>query len=420
MSERIEVTITPFADERGVAVPMAVVALVILSALGIGLSALAVTEPVIANNHLMVAQARALAEAGVEQAFWALNTPSHPRGIPSAGPIPAPYDGSQLVPVPSDGAAVGGFRVKVTTGASIAERIITAVGWVPDDTRSGAKAHQRVTVTAINPQLLFKNPPAALLVRGDLELGDSSVVDARADATCGNKVGTATTGATWLGSPAPSVWGAADHNDIKNEMTDAHRGPLPANAHDIVTNLAPSSFDQWSLTDADINVLRIYAKSSGTYLKGPVSFNSGNRMPNGLIFVDTVSGKNIAKEGVKPATPSADLASVSVDSGATADPSGTYRGWLFVNGTLFVNGSVGMSGLIYAQNDLGYHGSGQLRGAAISRNIQDPSSTSIDTDLLGTARITYSCAEAQTGGGTIPWRWMITNGSYRELCDSCG
>src|SRR5262249_45352554 len=65
-------------DKRGVALPMVMMVLLILSTLVVGLSALSATEPTIAGNHLMATQARSLAEAGVERAVWALQNPGHP------------------------------------------------------------------------------------------------------------------------------------------------------------------------------------------------------------------------------------------------------------------------------------------------------------------------------------------------------
>jgi len=56
-------------DQRGVALPMAMLALLILSILVIGFSVLSATEPTVANNQLMVTQARALAEAIAQEAF---------------------------------------------------------------------------------------------------------------------------------------------------------------------------------------------------------------------------------------------------------------------------------------------------------------------------------------------------------------
>ena len=93
----------------------------------------------------------------------------------------APYDGSQLVQVSTGTVGSGGFRVTVTKGASNAELTISSVGWVPDDTTTGPKAHQKVTVSVFNPQFMFRDPPAALSVRGELQAGGNSMVDSRAD-----------------------------------------------------------------------------------------------------------------------------------------------------------------------------------------------------------------------------------------------
>ena len=405
-------------DQRGVALPMAMLALLILSALVIGFSVLSSTEPTIAHNQLMVAQARALAEAGIERAMWALNNPTVTDGIAATltATASAPYDGSQLITVSTGGTSIGGFRVTVAKGSSQLERVITAVGYAPNDT-TNPNAHQKITVTAVFPPA-FPAPPAALSVRGELEMGGNSLVDSRADTSCGKKVGTVTTGNTETQGNATDIWGAADNNNTRNEVTDANNGSLPAGAHDIVKNLATSSFDQFALTDADINALRVYAKAHGTYLQGTVNYNASNKIPNGLVFVDTTTGQNITKEGVSPATPSAQFANVTIQGNPPADPSGIFSGWLFVNGTLSIDGNFVMHGLAYAQNDIVYHGvgTGGVWGAMISRNIRDLSSTSIDSDLLGNALINYNCAYARNGGGMFQ-SWAIEPGSYKELSD---
>src|SRR5262245_60682044 len=153
-------------DERGTALPMAMLALLILSTLIIGFSVLASSEPPIANNQLRVAQPRAAAEAGIERAVWALNrgisNTDDTNGIPvTFTTAPAPYDGSQLVTLSTGGNTIGGFRVTVTNGATSYERNITAVGWVPNDTTSGPKTRQKITVTVFNPQWVMRDPPAA-------------------------------------------------------------------------------------------------------------------------------------------------------------------------------------------------------------------------------------------------------------------
>jgi len=425
-------------DQRGTALPMAMLALLILSTLIIGFSVLSSSEPTIANNQLRVAQARAAAEAGVERAVWALNRgitdPADTNAIPTTfTTAPAPYDGSQLVTLATGGNTVGGFRVTVTNGATNYERNITAVGWVPDDTTTGPKTHQKITVTVFNPRFVMRDPPAALSVRGELQMGGNSLVDSRQDTTCGRKMGTLTSGPTTLQGNATDIWGAeggtSDPNyTIRNQVTDAGGGAIPTTGNDVVQNVATSlptgtpgvAFDSFVLTDADIDVLRAYAKAHGTYLQGSATFNSSNHLPDGLVFIDTVSGTNITAEGVTPATDTTDFASVSIHGNAGNGAGGAFNGWLFVNGSLSVDGNFRMNGFAYAQNDIAYHGTGtgQLNGAMVSRNIRDQSSTSIDSDLLGNAAIVYNCQAAKTGGGSISAKWSLKSGTYKEVSGS--
>src|SRR5262245_33451951 len=429
---------TAARDERGTALPMAMLALLVLSTLIIGFSVLASSEPPIANNQLRVAQARAVAEAGVERAIWALNrgitNPDDTNGIPvTFTTAPAPYNGSQLVSLGTGGNTIGGFRVTVTNGATNYERIITAVGWVPNDTTAGPKTHQKVTVTVFNPRFVMRDPPAALSVRGELQMGGNSLVDSRLDTSCGRKLGTLTSGPTTLQGGATDIWGAesgaTDPNlAIRNQVTDAAGGAIPDTGHDVVMNVATSlpagtpgvGFDQFILSDDDINTLRSYAKAHGTYIQGSVTYNASNRMPNGFIFVDTVSGNNITQEGVNPPTPPSDFASVTIHGNSGTAEDGAFNGWLFVNGSLQVDGNFLMHGFAYAQNDISYHGTGtgQLIGAMVSRNIRDLSSTSIDSDLLGNAMIVYNCQAAKTGGGSISAKWTIKSGTYKEVSGS--
>jgi hypothetical protein len=200
------------------------------------------------------------------------------------------------------------------------------------------------------------------------------------------------------------VYGA-DGNNSQNQGTD------------IIQNVPESTFDQYILTDSEMDALRSYAKSHGTYYQGSVEFNSANRMPNGLIFVDTVSGQNISAPGVTPATPDSDMGVLNIHGGAAQDPSGIFKGWIVVNGSIQISGNFEMYGFLYAQNDMTYTGTGhgQVWGAAMTRNIRDTSFTSVDANLGGDAFIQYDCAKARTGGGFIPQTWTIKGGSYKEV-----
>lgn len=385
------------ADEQGVALPLALLTLLILSMLVIAFGTLATTEPVIANNQLMVAQARAIAEAGVERAIWGLNHSTDPQGIPDPlGQAPAPYDGSQLVMLSVGGVSYGGFRVWVTNGGVANERQVVADGWVPNDAAAARKAKQRIMVTL--QKVRFPDPPAGLAVRGELQVGGNTQIDARGDSTCGNKAGTWTTGLTTISGNA-RIWGQ-DENETPNQPTD------------VLQNKSTEIFDQFAFTDADLDLLKAIAKSRGTYYQGTVTFNSSNRLPNGLVFIDTVSGGNIG-----PSTPTTDFASVSIHGGAPADPSGVFSGWLIVNGGLAISGSFQMRGMVCVQNDLSYTGTGtgQIVGAVITRNIRNISSTTIDTNIGGSAAIVYHCAYARDGGGQVPQGWLIKAGTYKEV-----
>src|SRR5439155_12210631 len=120
-------------NEQGIAFPMAMIVMAILSALMAAFAMLATSEPQIASNHMAGTQARALAESGLERALWALTQGENatpPSGsLVSSGPpnytiaMVAPYDGSQEVSV-----GAGSFKVSVADGAQPNIKVITAVG----------------------------------------------------------------------------------------------------------------------------------------------------------------------------------------------------------------------------------------------------------------------------------------------------
>ena len=387
--------------QRGIALPMALMALLILSALIIAFSMLAASEPLLANNQLQIARARAVAESGLERAIWALNNPADPDGIPNPLVTPAaPYSGATAVPVLINGAQLGVFMVSVTNGAGANERNVVTTGWTPTNTGNGPKAKQRITTTVY--QIRFLDPPAALVVRGEINAGGNATVDSRSDTSCGNKDGTWSLGATSIGGSA-SIY-SHDGNNTVNQSTDARQ------------NLPSSSFDPYTYSNTELSALKTIAKAQGTYYQGTVTFDSSNRIPNGMVYVDTVSGQNIDADGPNT-TPISDFASVDIHGNAPADPSGIFSGWLVVAGSLSIAGNFQMRGMIYVLNDMTYTGTGtgQIDGAILTQNIRDISSTTIDTNTGGNAAIYYSCGYARTGGGQVPQTWTIKSGTYKEV-----
>ncbi len=387
-------------NQSGVALPMAMMALVVMTTLIVAFVVMSSSEPTIANNQLRVAQARAIAEAGMERAIWALNNPADPNGIPDPLILaPAPYNGVPLVNVAYNGTNIGGFRVTVANGGALNERNITVDGWVPNDT-ANTKGKQRITVTV--SKIRFLDPPAGLAVRGEIAASGHSLVDSRADTSCGNKGGTWSGGATIIGGSA-TIYGA-DGNNVANQPTDA------------VQNLPQASFDPFTYSNAELDMIKALAKANGTYYQGTVTFNSSNTMPNGIVYVDTVSGNDIDAGGAGT-TPTSDFANVTIHGNAPADPSGIFSGWLIVAGSLSISGNFQMHGLVYVLNDLTYTGTGtgQIDGAVITQNVRDVTATTIDSNLGGNAAINFNCNYAKTGGGQVPQTYRIKAGTYKEV-----
>jgi hypothetical protein len=416
-----------FRDQRGVALPMAMMVLVLLTTLMLAFAVLSQTEPVIAHNQMEAAQARAHAEAGFERAVWALSqgVVPPPSGSGASGslasplpdPVPAPYDGSVFV---ANGTS-GGYRVTVTSPDPVNfpnERLITSTGWTPtDDATAPRTAHRRIQATVERfPPFAF-NAPCALCVRGDLAVGGSALVDGTTDTSCGNKKGAVAAGGVDLSGSA-EIRGT-DGNTTANEA-----------GLDYLTNQPDSQFSGVTLTAKNFKVLRELAKQNGTYYgpgypngtmasgpwSGTVQFDSTNKLKNGIVFIDTVSGTDI------PSTLSeqnvADFANVRIQGNPFV--SGDFAGWIVVNGSLQISGNMKINGLVYAVNDFVYNGTGtgQIAGLAVSQNIRDVTASSISGDSLttGQSKIKFNCANL-TPPPAAAIGYALVPGTYRELPD---
>ncbi|MGH7278296.1 MAG: PilX N-terminal domain-containing pilus assembly protein, partial [Candidatus Rokuibacteriota bacterium] len=95
-------------NERGVALPMALICLLVLSGLALAFLTVSAFEPQISENHESGTQARYVAEAGIEWAFdhLVVNAATWNTLLATGGGVIA--DGQTL---PGLGAAFGTFRV---------------------------------------------------------------------------------------------------------------------------------------------------------------------------------------------------------------------------------------------------------------------------------------------------------------------
>lgn len=381
-------------DQRGAVLPLTMMILVVLSVVLIALSGLTGQEPLIASNHVMVVQAQALAEAGLERALWALSTPESADGIPWSAKAPAPYDGSAFLGVATEsGALLGGYRLTVT-GEGDRQREVTVVGLVPGDVGPLGRARQDISATLI--RLRFPAPPAGLSVRGGLTIGDGVTIDARADGSCGDRAGTWSSGVTTAAAGA-QIHGRSGDTAIPNEPTDI-RQEQPVGV-----------FDELAFSAAELLALKAVARVRGTYYQGAVTFDAARRIPDGVIFVDTGSGQPITD-----ATPASDLATVTIGDGA-AGPGGVFRGWIIVNGSLSIAGDATLRGLTYVADRLSQTGVARLVGATMVGHVRTATPSLVDARPAGDAAVAWSCEEGRTGGGLIPSRWMVKPGSYREV-----
>lgn len=381
-------------DQRGAVLPLTMMILVVLSVVLIALSGLTGQEPLIASNHVMVVQAQALAEAGLERALWALSTPESADGIPWSAKAPAPYDGSAFLGVATEsGALLGGYRLTVT-GEGDRQREVTVVGLVPGDVGPLGRARQDISATLI--RLRFPAPPAGLSVRGGLTIGDGVTIDARTDGSCGDRAGTWSTGVTTAAAGA-QIHGRSGDTAIPNEPTDI-RQEQPVGV-----------FDDLAFSAPELLALKAVARVRGTYYQGAVTFDAARRIPDGVIFVDTGSGQPITD-----ATPASDLATVTIGDGA-AGPGGVFRGWIIVNGSLSIAGDATLRGLTYVADRLSQTGVARLVGATMVGHVRTATPSLVDARPAGDAAVAWSCEEGRTGGGLIPSRWMVKPGSYREV-----
>lgn len=392
---RTDTLLARLRSERGIALPTALIALVLLTTLLIAFAVLSKSEPTIASNQARAAQARALAEAGAERALWALTSTVIPN--PIAGSVAtAPYDGSQYLAL----GTLGGFFVTVKPNPTASNQtLVDAVGYVPTySTTALGVAHKHVHLVLTTIKWL--NPPSALAVAGNLAVSGAATVDGSLDTSCGNKAGTVTTG-TVTTSGSPTIAGIT---------------PSPGNS---VQDVPSSVFNPYLFANSDIDMLRSLAKANGTYFTGNQTFNSSNPWPtSGIVFVDTTTGTDISCTAPGPGqvcTPGSSSIPTVTISGSGTMP--VLNGWLIVNGSISWSGNATVNGMVYSVNDISMTGTLNVSGAVISANIINTSSTSIDSSTGGHANITYNCSNAKTGGGTIPTGWFVKQGSYREVSD---
>lgn len=388
-------------SERGMALPMTMIVLTLITTLALAFLVMSASEPVIAANHMASAQARAMAESGIERALWALTmgttAPTTTGAVAdpmASSPAGQPYNGATYVSM----GTIGGFTVSIANGAAANERVIEAVGYVPNNVNPVATKKIMLTAT----RMKWLDPPCAICAGGEAPQNNQTNIQIGGAATVN---ASPTDGAQYCAGvmPTAATMSQGSINTNGNPDLSAPPGGVPALQHQPQQNFTPFLF-----TDSDMEMLKTIAKmpGRGTYLQGSQTFTSPP--PNGIVFIDTPSGNPFTAS-----SPSSDIIAVDIHG----NWSQSWSGWLVVAGSVYISGNVTMNGLIYAQNDVTLDGTGGggITGAVISTNRMDTTSTNIDAQSIGNAPTTYNCPAVRNGGGTISQYWFSKPGTFREV-----
>ena len=146
------------------------------------------------------------------------------------------------------------------------------------------------------------------------------------------------------------------------------------------------------------------AKKNGTYYQGTAAFNASNQLPNGIVFIDTVSGKQYRQK-----RPEHDAhLRLCLGDHQRQCPARRERhlqaacsSWRDRSRSTAASRCTGWS-TCRTTSPTSAPGAGQITGAVLSQNIRDTSATSIDTDTGGNSTIIWNCDYAKNGGGYLP------------------
>lgn len=381
----------PLADERGVALPLAMVMLVLLTSLMVAFAVLAKSEPEIASNQMQTAQSLRLADSGLQLAIWALNNNSDANGINYSamaygGTAGGNYDGNHFFAL----GTTGGFTVLVqwvNPTNSTWERTVTAVGWTPSKDASSMNSHRKIQAVVQYGVVPPLDPPCVVCVAGEVQVNGSAANFNSASGGC--------PGATGPPQYAIQTQQALQYNAHPTFTGYGTSGTAALNT--------TSNTSQFKFASDSLAKLKAYAQAKGTYYNGAHSGLPTTGCPC-LVYIDTVDGSDFTNS-----TPTSNDGSLSVSG------SGTFNGTVIVAGTATLAGSYTINGMIYSLNDLSISGTVTVNGATISENRRDSSSTNIDTDFSGNITMNYNCPNIRNSTtNLLGSSWVVKNGAYQE------
>lgn len=404
-------------EGRGMALPLAMIALVMLVSLAALFAGLAITEPQISVNFALSKQTLSVADGGLEWArIQITNNPAFPTWqqafnglagiqystVVKADTALANADWSSTAPNPLtnttrirwSNVALGGGSFTVTV-SSVDE---LGVNYSANQLRlvsTGTIGTGTASVREIIAPFTFPSPyfPGALSVKNNADLRGSSYVN-------GNDAS---------GPDEPDVPGVFATGTVTQGGSSSIVGtPIPYESS-TTTPAAPANyFDQAgnTITQSQLDALKAMARMNtscpgvnGCYLQGNQDFNP---LPNGIVVVDTPNGGAI--------TPS-NHATVGVNG--TNSPSNT---WLIVLGDVSIHGNISIQGLVYAYGTLNLRGMGSGTGILGAVVGLAEATVDIEANVTGNSKINFSLAAAGTPPTDSAVSYQVKPGSWGQTC----
>ena len=415
-----------FGDNRGVALPLALMAFVVLGALSAALLSVGSSEVQIASNHLRGTQAFFLAEAGLEHAFnrvnvlWNTSRASLPTNVGSPQPVPGipadtPLGGAGNYTVQYQAAGLWTWRVE-STGKAIV----------------GSQQFPQIRRAIMSTFFQAKN---AIVANGDLTIGGSADVSAT-DGQCGN---VHSNGNLKLTGSNVHIHGDATEtstfdDDTGNPQVDGVR--LRNTPTETVPHIDPAAFLQDLKNNADVrgslSLDHLYQVTVNADGKGEVRDGNGTLIET-LNSGDTwmacgwkyTAGTPLAEWNLNSSTPcdgtyyfegTVETQSAGTDADpwkttliATgdikitgnptiqADANYTVHDTLFYSGRdvdIFGTPSNGYNGLIAAHEQFNLHGNGGFNGFIIGESALNTPGSLVNSNtntVSGNITLMYKC-----------------------------
>lgn len=428
-------------DERGIAVVVAMVALLALSALVMAFLSMSAFEPQISANLAAGTQARYLAEAGVEAAFDNLaNTADWDTALVGAtcavGAL-APNT-TQGMAIPGLTVASGNYTVRVrndcndgTLGVGSSDAVLTGVGLelvgdatndtnnrlivtstgtIGNTTRTVKVVIRKVQIPTLNAALAFPG------INADVDFSGSAFTIRGIDTAMGSET-TNGTGPNVLGiSVGDAANEAVVEAGLANNQQNSVSGKSDTDPNATATGAGTVGLDTTltSATVADfVSALKGAADISLTANGSNFSIsNMGSTCstdPSGSSCWGTTTDPKIVYLKGDSAGHGLDISGTSSGTGILIIESGT----LDISGNFTWNGPIIVTG---TGVKVRYHGGGNqaIWGGVIVNELSNDGSTNLEADIAGNAKIFYSTEAISTVMNGLGGRKFMSLYSWQE------